>query len=165
MQAENEMLIKEIVDTVRKLSRAVHMDPSGMSKEFGLTDTQSGVLRMLAQSGPISSAQLSRKLFVTPSNMTGIIDRLEKKKLVERIRKTGDRRVALISLTEEGNSISPFLPDPIEKKLIKGLADLEPEKVRCLLASLEHILHLIGTENGNCTQTALPDTADAHKDT
>ncbi|MEZ4527050.1 MAG: MarR family transcriptional regulator [Desulfobacterales bacterium] len=146
MHLENETVIKDIVETVRKLYRAVYMDSSRMSKGFGLTGPQSGVMRTLAQFGAMSSAELSRRLFVTPSNMTGIIDRLEKKKLVERVRKTGDRRVVLISLTEEGEHISRSLPDPIEKKLINGLADLEPEKVQDLLNAMQQILNLVGAD-------------------
>ena len=54
-------------------------------------------------------------MYVTPSNITGIIDRLEKKGLVERIRQQGDRRVALITLTQSGQKLGQTIPDPIEK--------------------------------------------------
>ena len=94
MYAENELLIKEIVSAIRKFVRAVSLDAFQMSKQYGLTGPQSSVLRTLATEVPLSSASLSRRLYVTPSNITGIIDRLEKKGLVERIRKEGDRRVA-----------------------------------------------------------------------
>ena len=130
MRAENEMVIKKIVGSIRKLYRAVYLDAAKMSPGFGLTGSQSGVLRTIFNHGPLSSADLSRRMFVTPSNITGIIDRLEKKGLVERIRRREDRRIVLITLTEDGERISKMIPDPIEKKLINGLADLEPAKVR-----------------------------------
>ena len=93
--------------------------------------------------GPISSAELSRKLYVTPANITGIIDRLEKKGLVERTRKDGDRRIALITLTESGTNLSKALPDPIESKLISELADLESGHVQMLGLAIKQILTLI----------------------
>ena len=126
MSVENELVIKEIVDAIRRLYRAVYLDAAKMSRQFGLTGSQSGVLRNLVAHGPLSSAALSRRLYVTPSNVTGVIDRLEKKGLVERVRKEGDRRIALITLTEKGDELSKSLPDPIEKKLISELGDLEP---------------------------------------
>jgi DNA-binding MarR family transcriptional regulator len=95
--------------------------------------------------GALSSADLSRKLYVTPSNITGVIDRLERKGLVERIRKVGDRRVALITLTEKGEELSKSLPDPIEKKLISELGDLEPEHVELLSMAMNQILNLMDT--------------------
>lgn len=143
MIQENEAVIKEIVESIRRLYRAVYLDSSKMSRRYGLTGPQSGVLRMLSQFGPMSSAELSRKLFVTPSNMTGIIDRLERKDLAQRIRKPGDRRVALINLTEAGEELSRYLPDPIEKKLISGLADLDPEHVGDIQGAMNQLLNLI----------------------
>ena len=146
MSAENELIIKEIVDAIRRLYRAVYIGSSKMSRQFGLTGAQSGVLRNLFAHGPLSSAALSRRLYVTPSNITGVIDRLERKGLVERIRKEGDRRIALITLTEKGDELSKSLPDPIEKKLISELGDLEPEHVELLSMALNQIINLIDTK-------------------
>jgi DNA-binding MarR family transcriptional regulator len=143
MYAENELLIKEIVGVIRKFVRAVSLDAFKISKKCGLTGPQSTLLRTLVKEGPLSSASLSRRLYVTPSNITGIIDRLEKKGLVERIRKKRDRRIVLINLTESGAELSNSLPDPIEKKLIYELADLEPEHVRILALVMNQILNLI----------------------
>jgi DNA-binding MarR family transcriptional regulator len=84
---------------------------------------------------------------VTPSNITGIIDRLEIKQFVKRIRKEGDRRVALITLTESGKELSKTLPDPIMKKFVAELADLEPEHVQLLAMAMNQILNLIDTGN------------------
>ena len=146
MSAENELIIKEIVDAIRRLYRAVYLDSAKMSRQFGLTGSQSGVLRNLVAHGPLSSAALSRRLYVTPSNITGVIDRLERKGLVERVRKEGDRRIALITLTEKGDELSKSLPDPIEKKLISELGDLEMEHVQLLSMAMNQVLNLIDTK-------------------
>lgn len=143
MNKENEMLVQDIVSTIRKFVRAVSYDAFRMSREYGLTGPQSAVMRTLFRKGPLSSATLSRMLYVTPSNITGIIDRLEKKGFVERVKKKGDRRVALIELTESGYKQSSELPDPIEKKLIEALSDLEPEHVRTLSLTINRFLSLI----------------------
>ena len=142
-----ESIVKEIVGSIRQLYRAVYQDSFSMSRRFGLTASQSGVLRILVKNGPQSSAELSRALFVTPSNITGIIDRLERKALVVRNRKKGDRRVCLITLTEEGSLLSRKLPDPIEKKIIGGLAKMQPEDIENLDTSLKRILDLIDADH------------------
>ncbi len=64
---------------------------------------------------------------------------------MERIRKEGDRRVALISLTDAGARLSKTLPDPIEKRFIAELADLEPEQVQILATAMNQVLDLIDT--------------------
>lgn len=147
MITENERLIEDVVNTIRKFMRTIYNDTSQMSRKYGLTGPQSSVLRALVKHGPLSSATLSRQLYVTPSNITGIIDRLEKKELVERVKTVGDRRVALITLTDKGSGVSKTLPDPIETKLISELADLEPEYIRILALVLNQILGLVDAQN------------------
>ena len=139
----NQDAIKDIVTSIRRLVRAEHLDSQKMSKQFGLTGPQSLVLRLLIKEGALSSADLSRQMYVTPSNITGIIDRLNKKGFVERIRKPGDRRVALITLTESGKKLGKTLPDPIEKKIINQLDDLESEHLQILAVTMNQILNLI----------------------
>jgi len=147
MNPQNESVIQDIVRSIRRLVRAVYLDSQKISKRYGLTGPQSSVLRNLFNNGSMSSADLSRNLFVTPSNITGIIDRLEKKQFVERIKKEGDRRIALITLTQTGQELSKTLPDPIMKKFITQLADLEPEHVQLLAMAMNQILNLIDTED------------------
>jgi len=142
----NEDVIKDIVKSIRRLVRAEYLDSQKMSKQFGLTGPQSLVLRLLIKEGALSSADLSRQMYVTPSNITGIIDRLEKKGLVERIRKQGDRRVALITLTQSGQKLGKTIPDPIEKKFVNQLADLEPEHLQILAMTMNQILSLTETQ-------------------
>jgi len=143
MSAENELLIKEIVSAIRKFVRAVSYDAYRMGKKYDLTGPQSSVLRTLVKYGPLASASLSRRLYVTPANITGIVDRLEKRGLVKRVSKEGDRRVALIALTESGAELSKSLPDPLEKRLIYELADLQTEHVRILALVMNQILNLM----------------------
>ena len=147
MLQDDKQIIKDIVGSIRRLIRAVSIDSVKMSRHFSLTAPQSGVLRSLNARGPISSAELSRELCVTPSNITGIIDRLEKKGLVQRNRKEDDRRVALIHLTDSGKTLSQGLPDPIETRLISALSDLSPGKVQELRDSLVTVLKLIDAQH------------------
>ncbi|MBW1956150.1 MAG: MarR family transcriptional regulator [Deltaproteobacteria bacterium] len=143
MHTENAQLVHQIVGGIRKLVRAVYIESSKIGRQYGLTGAQSAVLRTLFHQGPMSSADLSRWLYVTPSNITGIIDRLEKKTLVHRDRQPKDRRVVLIRLTEEGADLSRRLPDPIEKKIIEQLADLKTDHVQLLAMAMNQILNLI----------------------
>ena len=165
MNPENENVIKDIVGSIRKLVRAVYLDSQKMSRQFGLTGQQSLVLRLLLNNGSMSSADLSRLMYVTPSNMTGIIDRLEKKDLISRVRKEGDRRVVLITLTDTGKKLSEQIPDPIENKIINELADLEVDHVELLAMAMNQILNLIGTEDIEAEPLEInPDRMTAEKD-
>ena len=82
-------------------------------------------------------------MYVTPANITGIVDRLEKKGLVVRNRQRDDRRIILLTLTEEGAELGRLLPDPIEQQLISGLADMDSGQIRNLSMSVTQVLNLI----------------------
>lgn len=143
MGADNTTMIRDIVTAVRKLCRAVLLDADRMSRPYGLTGAQSDVLRVLHGQGPLSSAHLSRTLSVTPSNITLIIDNLEKKGLVNRTRQHNDRRIVLIELTARGAALGASLPDPVESKLTAWLSDLDPRQVADLQEAVMQILKII----------------------
>ena len=74
---------------------------------YGITETQFNVLMLLkyALSDGLSQVALSRRLVVNKADMTGLIDRLERKKLVERSRDGHDRRINLVKLTRSGGEM------------------------------------------------------------
>ena len=146
MDKEKRQAIQHIVTAIRQLVSSIHHNSSMLKKYYGLTGPQSEALRTLDDYGPMSSAELSRRLYVTPSNVTGIIDRLEKKGLVERIRKPKDRRISLITLTEKGRSLYQSLPASIEGKLISGLHDMDLEQVTMLHQELHKVLDILDAD-------------------
>ena len=87
--------------TYRMLQRKV----AEMLSEEGLTQPQFQALRIIARVGPTPMKGLSFEMLVTPANITGIIDRLESKQLVERMALQGDRRATIIGLTPKGRKL------------------------------------------------------------
>jgi DNA-binding MarR family transcriptional regulator len=75
-----------------------------MAQEFELAPQQMIALRMLG-AGPRKMSDLAEALFCDNSNVTGIVDRLEKRDLVIREAAKGDRRVKLLVLTKEGEKM------------------------------------------------------------
>lgn len=146
MNNPRDLPIQRIVGGIRWLSRAVAKDAERSGKRFGLTGPQAGVLHAINQLGSMSSAMLSRKLHVTPGNITGIVDRLEKKGLVVRERKREDRRVVLLLLTAEGQKLADELPDPVEIKLIAGLSELPPEEIEAIDKAMAAVFDIVGAD-------------------
>jgi DNA-binding MarR family transcriptional regulator len=73
------------------------------SAEFDLSFAQAMAVRELDQ--PLSMRDLAERLGCDASNVTGIVDRLEERKLVERQTLPDDRRVKRLVLTEEGRAL------------------------------------------------------------
>ena len=68
----------------------------------GLTPPQFYVLATIGYAGGLPFGEIGAKMMVTVSNLTGIVDRLEEKKLVTRERDEHDRRVVRVVLTDKG---------------------------------------------------------------
>src|SRR5919201_5990222 len=70
--------------------------------DLGLTFSQAHALRLLDPDRPLPMRSLAERLFCDASNVTGIVDRLEARELVERRSAEGDRRVKALTLTADG---------------------------------------------------------------
>jgi DNA-binding MarR family transcriptional regulator len=71
----------------------------------GLTMTQLRLMFALFQQDGIAVSTLAQRMDISPSAMTGIIDRLRKSKVIRRRADPRDRRVTRIYLTEEGRAL------------------------------------------------------------
>ncbi len=89
--------IKTIKQIMRTLKKAVEAD----YKELQLTGPQGFMLCTLACNGPMKISDLSEKMALSNSTVSGIVDRLEKQGIVERIRSNEDRRVVNVRVTEQ----------------------------------------------------------------
>jgi DNA-binding MarR family transcriptional regulator len=106
----------------------------------GITPPQWGVLiRLLQQDGQSLSEIGARALFDGPT-MTGIVDRLEAGKLVQRRRDSADRRVINVYLSEQGRALMQALP-PIGRDTDRELlAELPAAELRCFRRALEKVI-------------------------
>lgn len=71
----------------------------------GLTLTEFGILEALYHKGPLLLGELQRLVLVSSGGVTYLVDRLEKKGLVERRACPGDRRAKYASLTGDGEEL------------------------------------------------------------
>jgi MarR family transcriptional regulator, 2-MHQ and catechol-resistance regulon repressor len=95
--------------TFIKLSRAMNalqgnLNPA-LQKEWGLTESQFAVLEALYHLGPLSQGALCEKILRSGSNVTTVVDNLERGTLVRRERDEADRRVQIVSLTDRGRAL------------------------------------------------------------
>jgi MarR family transcriptional regulator, organic hydroperoxide resistance regulator len=76
-----------------------------LAGELGLAPMQLHALRLIEPESELPMSSLAGKLFCDASNVTGIVDRLEARGLIERRPASYDRRVKLLALTDEGRRV------------------------------------------------------------
>lgn len=112
--------------------------------ELGLTPSQYTGLSLLAANPEQSSAELARRVGVSPQSMSEIISALERKQLVVRAEDPEWRRVLKIQLTDTGREIldrSTHVVDALEAQLLAGL---DEQAVATLRAALDRIVRNSG---------------------
>ena len=96
-----------VLDTFIKLTRCTNSLFARLAERNtigDLTYSQFAVLEALYHLGPMTAGDVSQKILKSGSNLTTVIDNLERDGLVSRVRDTNDRRVIHVHLTEAGSS-------------------------------------------------------------
>ena len=107
MKPENRITDHQrtVLKTYTQMMRAADAVTTRMHRHLadsGLTNSQFGVLEALYHLGPLCQRDIGRKILKTSGNMTTVIDNLEKRKLVARVKDLQDRRRVSVELTPAG---------------------------------------------------------------
>ena len=111
-------------------------------QEFGVTEQQWRVLRVLWEQKHLTSAQISSLTLLPSPSLVGILDRLERKDLVKRLRSTSDRREINITITNLGRELqSKVMPKVklIQDQTREKLSPAEWKQINNILKTLDRI--------------------------
>jgi MarR family transcriptional regulator, organic hydroperoxide resistance regulator len=114
-----------------------HLPPLG--GEFDLSPVQCHVLHLIEPDKPVPMGRLAETLACDASNVTGLVDRLEARGLVQRRPSPGDRRVRVIELTTTGTRLRAQLLQRMSAES-HPLARLSPSRQRALVRILEALV-------------------------
>lgn len=107
-------LLDKMVEMGRESSNAAVMYHSAMGERLGLGMTEEKTLDLLQRLGPLTAGELAQHTGLAPASISGLIDRLEAKWLVRRVRDTKDRRRVIVEINWErlagfGELFEPFV--------------------------------------------------------
>lgn len=131
----HDPLTREVIELFGTVVARFHEEYELAASEHQLTGAQARVLALLARE-PAPMRQVARQLKCEPSNVTGIVDRLESRGLVERRADPADRRVKVAAATDAGRETASLLRGGLDFAG-EPLAELTPAE-RTLLRDLLH---------------------------
>ncbi len=102
--------VSRIVEAVIYLYTESRRVTKEVARHYGLTGPQVTALKLLRAVDGISPSKLSAQMSAKNSTVTGIVDRMEQRDLVQRIRSQRDRRVILLHLTDSGRELADSIP-------------------------------------------------------
>jgi DNA-binding MarR family transcriptional regulator len=95
---------------------------------------------VLALQAEANASQLARSVGCDSGATTRMIDRLEDKGLLRRVRSTNDRRVQRLELTDDGRQAAAVVPYVIADVLNAHLADLTHAEIEQLRGLLDRVI-------------------------
>ena len=138
---------QEILIALRRIIRATDLQSKRVSKSCGLTIPQVMVLRAIKNLGDVTVGCLSADVSLSQATVTTILNRLEDRQLVERVRSASDRRIVNARLTKQGNQVLGTAPPLLHEAFIDRLESLESWEQTQILSSLQRIACMMDAES------------------
>ncbi|MGH8160588.1 MAG: MarR family winged helix-turn-helix transcriptional regulator [Gammaproteobacteria bacterium] len=131
---------------MRRIARALALSSRELARRHELTTAQLLCLRLLKDHEALSAGALAKALSLSPQTATGLIDRLETRGLVQRLRSSSDRRSVLIRLSETGLATIKAAGPMLQDRFVTRFDALSPAKRRGLRRSLEAVVAMLEAE-------------------
>lgn len=133
-------LLKQVMDLVKQ---NVELN----FKEINLTGPQGMLVGTLAHCGEMKISDLSEKLGLSNSTVSGIVDRLEKQGLVERIRSEKDRRVVYVCVSDEFRRNAKEHYCEIERRFEAMMSKATPKELDAIIDGLSTLKTIMDRQN------------------
>ncbi|MEQ1730760.1 MAG: MarR family transcriptional regulator [Vicinamibacterales bacterium] len=134
-RAEAADPVLQFLQTVWQLEHALERASKRMEDAVGISGPQRFALRMIGARPAITAGELAGVLHLHPSTVTGIVQRLEGRKLVKRVSNNHDGRVAHLHLTAAGAKINkPAAKGTIERAARTTLARVAGPQLKATTA-------------------------------
>lgn len=132
-----------ILTSLRRIIRAVDIHSRQLAIRHHLTGPQLVCLRLLSKRGEMTSGHLATAATLSAGTVTGILDRLEQRGYVQRIRSFSDKRQVKVSLTPAGHTAVEQAPLPLQERFQQRLAALPPTHQQEILYVLDTVVSMM----------------------
>jgi len=134
---------QELLIALRKVIRAIGLHSKHLNKTSGLTSPQLIIMQEIDKASGVNSSQVAKNVNLSAATVTNIVDRLESKNLVSRVRNTEDKRKVSLYLTDDGKAILLNAPQPLQEHFIKNFANLAQWEQSQMLSSIERLAEMM----------------------
>jgi len=141
---DKKMIIANAVDNLRRVFQAINEYSKKAEYETGLTGPQLWAIKIIADNGSICVSDLAASMYLHAATVIGILDRLEDRDLVTRLRSRSDRRFVVVELSEQGKNLVKKSPEVAQGLLVKGLECLPMHLLENVSEGLERMVELLG---------------------
>ena len=144
---ENHEAAQNILDSLRRIVRALRISSRLSEKNYGLSVTQLFVMQQLKRSErPLSMNELAQATLTHQSSVSVVVSRLVERRIVERVQSREDARRVEISLTLAGQKLLDSVMGAltVQDRLVSAIDKLGSDHGQTLAALLRELVTLSG---------------------
>ncbi len=137
----------QVLVSLRRIIRATDLQSKRILKVCGLTIPQVMVLRAIETLGDVTVKRIADNVSLSQATVTTILNRLEDRHLVDRVRSQADKRVVNARLTPVGQQTLESSPALLHEEFInrfEALADWEKTQI---LSALQRVATMMDAES------------------
>lgn len=135
--------VDEVLTSLRRVIRAIDLHSQHLVKTANVTGPQLRLLQLMNAEGQPTVSDLAKKMSLSQATVTNIMDRLENRKLITRVRSTHDKRKVHPGLTDEGRAILAKTPTPLQDSFVRKFDGLKSWEQNMIIASVQRIAEMM----------------------
>lgn len=144
---KNALYWQDVLVSLRRIIRATDLQSKRILKVSGLTIPQVMVLRAIDTLGDVTVRRISDDVSLSQATVTTILNRLQDKGLIERVRGQVDKRVVNARLTPIGCDVLADAPPLLHEQFIDRFESLEDWEKTQMLSALQRVASMMDAEN------------------
>jgi DNA-binding MarR family transcriptional regulator/GNAT superfamily N-acetyltransferase len=157
-------IIENVLVALRRIVRSIDLHSRKLVQSHHLTIPQVILLREVNRSGRVSLGSLARQASLSNATVTGIVDRLEKRNLVRRVRCETDRRQIFVEIEPAGRKALKTMPPLLQEHFIRELENLKKWEQAQILSSLERVAAIMDADSEKAAPILVPHVLTANEE-
>jgi DNA-binding MarR family transcriptional regulator len=151
----------QILVALRRITRAIDLRSRTLLQDYGLTAPQLATLNTIARLKSVTVGDIAKEIHLGKPTVTGILNRLERRRLIQRTRGDQDRRSVVVSLTPEGEQVLSTAPSLLQDEFQQELDKLKEWERTQILATLQRIADMMDASGIEAAPVLTSELADA----
>jgi DNA-binding MarR family transcriptional regulator len=143
---QNRQATDQVLVCLRRIIQSIDLHSRQLVKTFGLTGPQLAILHEVSHQEELTPGQIAKGVSLSQATDTGILDRLQKRGLIDRVRSTIDRRKVYIKPTDSCRALLEKAPPLLQESFVEAFHELEDWEQSMILSSLQRIVDMMNAQ-------------------
>jgi DNA-binding MarR family transcriptional regulator len=139
-------LTEDVLISLRQITRATSLHSRRLAKDTGLTTPQLLVLKDIKKHDGTGVSDIARRISLSQATVTTLVNKLEGKSLILRIKSTADKRRTDLTLSEKGEELINAAPPPLQENFVERFSKLRKWEQLSIVAALERLATMMDAE-------------------